>query len=531
MDVTIENFEDVLKEIEEKIPNCSFVSMDCEFTGLEKSPADKVKRLDRLEDRYQKVKTSAENFALIQFGLCLWMKEEKEGKIESFIAKPYNFYIFRRGKNAGCFTCQSNSMEFLINNEMDFNKVINQGITFCNKEEEEFIKNSELAKKTMVQEKMDLSSINEPTLQIVNQNKKIVKDWFENSSKEFLDLEPCNPYIRRILYQEIPEIVSSTKIKMTSEKDKKGNFIRVKRITGFTETVDEEVNKILDKEVGFSKIIKLFEKYQPIIIGHNFLLDMAHVFHKFLKPLPPTLKEFKKDILTSFPRIIDTKYITENYLPLKNYFSNTSLEEVFKTIRTHSDFENSIELNMEEDEYHSSDKFHQAGYDAYMTGFIFIKMSEFIGKERDKIFTDLTSIDHLKDFKNYMNVMQNDSYICLDEEENPIQDRSNVFYVTNFPSKNVKNDDIRKLFKKYGRIKIDWIDETSTFVTLDDKQKSIECLEDLASIDTYRVIPYDLHRNPIIPQSSSKKRKRMVEDKEEEQIFKKKKSESQCIIS
>ena len=54
--------------------------------------------------------------------------------------------------------------------------------------------------------------------------------------------------------------------------------------------------------------------------------------------------------------------MTENYLPLKNYFSNTSLEEVFKTIRDHSDFnENSIELLME-DEYHSSDKFHQAGF-------------------------------------------------------------------------------------------------------------------------------------------------------------------------
>ena len=181
-----------------------------------------------------------------------------------------------------------------------------------------------------------------------------------------------------------------------------------------------------------------------------------------------------------------------------------------------------------------------------MTGFIFIKLSEFIGKDRDKIFTNLTSIEHLKDFKNIMNVMQNDSHIRLDEEESPIQDRSNVFYVSNFPSKNIKNDDIRKLFKKYGRIKIDWIDDTATYVSLDDKEKSIECLEDLASLNTYRVIPYDLHKNPIITHTSStsstssstaKKRKRDIEispddqDNKDDQIFKKKKTETQCIIS
>jgi len=62
-------------------------------------------------------------------------------------------------------------MEFLINNEMDFNKVINEGISFCSKEEEEKIKNFELSKKSIVQEKMDLSTVNEPTLNILEENK------------------------------------------------------------------------------------------------------------------------------------------------------------------------------------------------------------------------------------------------------------------------------------------------------------------------------------------------------------------------
>jgi hypothetical protein len=36
MEVTSENFDEIVQEIEILIPQCSFVSIDCEFTGLEK---------------------------------------------------------------------------------------------------------------------------------------------------------------------------------------------------------------------------------------------------------------------------------------------------------------------------------------------------------------------------------------------------------------------------------------------------------------------------------------------------------------
>jgi hypothetical protein len=36
MEVTSQNFDEIVEEIEKLMPTCSFVSMDCEFTGLEK---------------------------------------------------------------------------------------------------------------------------------------------------------------------------------------------------------------------------------------------------------------------------------------------------------------------------------------------------------------------------------------------------------------------------------------------------------------------------------------------------------------
>ena len=44
MDVTIQNFQEVYEEINKIMPNCSYVSMDCEFTGLEKRYQKKKKR-------------------------------------------------------------------------------------------------------------------------------------------------------------------------------------------------------------------------------------------------------------------------------------------------------------------------------------------------------------------------------------------------------------------------------------------------------------------------------------------------------
>jgi RNA recognition motif-containing protein len=185
-----------------------------------------------------------------------------------------------------------------------------------------------------------------------------------------------------------------------------------------------------------------------------------------------------------------------------------------------------------EGDYHSSDKFHQAGYDAYMTGFIFVKMSAFIGAERDLLFKGIEKFDHLNDFVNFLYIMQNDTHLNLNAKENPIQDRSHIFHVSNFPSLEVKNDDIRKLFKKYGRIKIDWIDDDSTFVSLDEKEKSMECLEELSTNTTFKVVSYDLFRNPVVipSQVSQKKRKRDFEQ-DSDPLLKKKKEDSQCIIS
>jgi poly(A)-specific ribonuclease len=102
------------------------------------------------------------------------------------------------------------------------------------------------------------------------------------------------------LYQEIAELFPG-KLKLTSEKQKKGNYIQIKRIQENEEDEeDSTLTKLLQKEVGFSRIIKLFEKYQPALIGHNLFLDVAHIFHKLLKPLPNTLSEFKTELKKSF---------------------------------------------------------------------------------------------------------------------------------------------------------------------------------------------------------------------------------------
>lgn len=53
--------------------------------------------------------------------------------------------------------------------------------------------------------------------------------------------------------------------------------------------------------VGFRKVIDMISESKKPLVGHNMLLDVCHMIHQFVEPLPPTLKEFKKLAHQVFP--------------------------------------------------------------------------------------------------------------------------------------------------------------------------------------------------------------------------------------
>jgi poly(A)-specific ribonuclease len=75
-----------------------------------------------------------------------------------------------------------------------------------------------------------------------------------------------------------------------------------------------------------------------------------------------------------FPNILDTKYMA-SVTPLKDMVSNTALGEMDK-ILAKDPFPN---VKVENSQYSlENQKLHEAGYDAYLTGYCFLRMLHYL---------------------------------------------------------------------------------------------------------------------------------------------------------
>ena len=114
-------------------------------------------------------------------------------------------------------------------------------------------------------------------------------------------------------------------------------------------------------------------------------MDLLFLHEKFYRPLPPKLKEFKKNINRLLPSIFDTKNIIhrerrrlEDELGLN--FQTTSLTELFQILD--SDKGRFGALYSPAIDYATPGKYnadnripHEAGYDSYLAGYVFLRLA------------------------------------------------------------------------------------------------------------------------------------------------------------
>jgi len=130
MELTRENYYEVEPTILKDIENSEFVAFDLEFSGLIPS---KFKIYDSPEENFQKSKIMAENYRIIQVGITSFIK--KENNVKSYIAKPYNIYVFPSEKqNNSRFDSFLESIIFNREHGCDFNKWICHGVPYLNTE-------------------------------------------------------------------------------------------------------------------------------------------------------------------------------------------------------------------------------------------------------------------------------------------------------------------------------------------------------------------------------------------------------------
>jgi hypothetical protein len=123
-------FHKSVPQVVEAIKEADFVAFDLDLTGLASAPWREPMELDTRNTIYANVKHSAENFLVVQVGLCpfQWVAEAGHFKVS-----PFKFQIFPRLKPswgysvAPSFMCESASMKFLSLNQIDVTDAIDNG--------------------------------------------------------------------------------------------------------------------------------------------------------------------------------------------------------------------------------------------------------------------------------------------------------------------------------------------------------------------------------------------------------------------
>jgi len=503
MEITSSNFKEKLPDIEAAIDTASFLAIDGEFTGLNAYRG--ISPFDTPSERYDKLQESARQFLLIQFGLCSF---HYDSATDSFSNQAFNIYVWPRpcSRNAPDprFLCQTSSIDFLINQNFDFNKLFKEGVSYLRPAEMEKLKEALKGR----QENRRLSQTpgteqNNPIPIPEEQQQFLAKihqqiEEFVKSEDQQLELEKCNSFQRRLIYQTAKEKYSNLSLSTVAKTGGDRVICVIKADEEQQQNMawlkDQAELSDLEEAFGFSRVIQKITESGKLVVGHNMILDIAHTLNQFCGPLPESYQDFKIMTTAVLPKLLDTKLMA-NTLPFKQEILNSSLEELHKAVLLPPYNLPPVPPKYAGSGYKSdSDSYHEAGFDAYITGLCFIAMINRLGMlagQGTKYKTGRVLPDDplVQPFLNKLYLMKiaDIPYINLAGED-LTPDRSHVFHIT-FPAE-WKTADIVHIFSSFGYVFISWIDDTSAFVSLKEKEMALQVLDVLKSSSTFRIQTY-----------------------------------------
>ena len=127
MNVTKLNFKHVYPKIFDVLKNCDYISLDLEFSGTRVNKNLINTKYDSEELRFFKIQENIKKFTPLQLGLCGF--KLLQSSVQFY---PMNFYIFPYSNDFldKKYLFDINSVNFLMSNSFDFNKIFYDGIRY-----------------------------------------------------------------------------------------------------------------------------------------------------------------------------------------------------------------------------------------------------------------------------------------------------------------------------------------------------------------------------------------------------------------
>ena len=360
MDVTIANYWSSGYPLAcESLRGADVVALDLEFSGLHGADALRPHTMDDGNTRYLKMRHAAEQFQMLQFGVCCFRRLEGGGGAsgaERYASQPFNFWVFPGGPPQGPpqvpkwldrrFTVQSSSVAFLAKNKFDFNRMIYEGIPYLTAAQE-----VETHRRMVAEGRAKVSGSRardggpgqpeaatpfheDADRQFVEEAKAEVREWLRSaprSDQSFL-LPDATAYRRKLLYEMVNrEFAADGVMADTAVKSADGHGLgpNVKRIplrrVGAGAVRDGERRKELElwgasreqaRTMGGLRYVwdevKRASARGALVAGHNCLLDLCHLLNAFEGPLPGDLPGFCAKVREVLPGgVVDTKIVAE----------------------------------------------------------------------------------------------------------------------------------------------------------------------------------------------------------------------------
>ncbi|GFP89568.1 poly(A)-specific ribonuclease parn, partial [Phtheirospermum japonicum] len=317
-------------------------------------------------------------FSIIQFGVCPFRWDFHN---RSFIDHLHKFYIFPQqelpGDGSICeFLCQTSSLEFSVKYQFDFNACIHEGISYLSRiqEDEALTRLDSVYKDEFPDSSSNLRNGSElarmADIIFAERIKNMISEWAarllgnRNMVPELRqDSNDTNQKFQSTFFQLRPALIENgltsrqlRLIKIVTEKHFKDlSYVHESDKTCgsqpliiYTYSATDrdllmnevkaskrvEAKKKIKAAIGFRHVIDLLSSERMLIVGHNCFLDLAHVYSKFVGPLPLTVEELVSALQTYFPHIIDTKVVLnlDDVLSLLMRKGSTSLSKALSLL-------------------------------------------------------------------------------------------------------------------------------------------------------------------------------------------------------
>jgi hypothetical protein len=430
MEVLKSNFLETLSIFTSLLEKTDIIAFDLEMAGIN---GERGYGTDMPFEFYNKNFGAANKYQIIQIGLCLFERTDSELSIKQpkYNAYPFSFYVFPRtvnGKMDKDLTMELGSVEFNANSGgVDWNKWINQGVSYFDKNDLKSAENMFLKEKYEVKKDYSYHLYPDQTEEYQKMLTKL-KEWYElkdnqlETLEDAFDLEKSEDLLKNNQMFEIDSRFFNVVIKMKQYvlkhfenvscktfkvKDKKFKVVRVFKVKPEQKSTMNNLYKdylLRDfKEIkGFSQIWENLKKYVKSrkipMIGHNSTGDILFLMSHLENKLTADYVKFKRNVKEVFQGgFYDTKNVSRH---LNQDANRLSLGGLFELLTS----KHKSNVTLPEEFKFQKGVFHNAGYDAYITGVSFIIMSNLISESKvnlEKFKVKMYRIhDYMIDFEN-----------------------------------------------------------------------------------------------------------------------------------